>query len=448
MKKIYILGLMAALFASCKPTLKPERPTQGAGVDFSKYLAVGNSLTAGYADGTLYKSGQENSYPAILAEQLKLVGGGEFRQPLLPGEFGYPSPKLVLAMYKGTCDTTALLVPRPFTGALDTIGSSTNIYNAKGPFNNMGIPGIRCMDYILPGYGMFNPYAKRIFVSPAGSRPIDETVLIQPTFFTLWIGSNDVLGYATAGGDQAAKNSAGTTEITKLDYFNAAYDTVISTLKRKGAQGVCLNIPDITAIPFFTTIKANGLVLSKNDAQLLNNAYNSLAGLVRFEAGNNYFLIEDSTVKPHMFRHIKDGEYILMADNSGKISLSDSLKCAGWGTKKPIPGRFVLTADEVAKIKTATSNFNNTIAGLAKRENLAVVDMNAYMQSLQSGVTYNGVTFTPTFVSGGAFSLDGVHLTPRGYALVANQIIMAVNSKYGSTIPLVDVNKYKGIQFP
>jgi hypothetical protein len=41
-----------------------------------------------------------------------------------------------------------------------------------------------------------------------------------------------------------------------------------------------------------------------------------------------------------------------------------------------------------------------------------------------------------------------VHLTPRGYALVANKIIKTINEKYKSTIPAVDVNKYSGVLFP
>ena len=55
-----------AFVASCKPNIEPEKPTKGDGVDFSSYVAVGNSLTAGYADNSLYRSGQENSYPCLL----------------------------------------------------------------------------------------------------------------------------------------------------------------------------------------------------------------------------------------------------------------------------------------------------------------------------------------------------------------------------------------------
>lgn len=441
MKKVYILGLMGLLMVSCKPNIEPEKPSSGEGIDFSSYVAVGNSLTAGYADGSLYKSGQKNSYPAILAEQLKVVGGGQFRLPLLPGEYGYPGAKLMLTVRKGLCDTAAGLSPFPYTGALDSAGSSNNIFNSDGPFNNMGIPGIRCIDYLVPGYGALNPYARRMFVNPAGSRPVDEMVVAKPTFFTLWIGSNDVLGYAMAGGDQAAPALGGTNQISNVDIFNAAYDTVLSTMKRKGAQGVLINIPDITSSPFFTAIPAKGLLLSKKDVNNLNDLYNPLGGWIRFEEGYNYFVIEDSTA-PNKFRHIKDGEYILLS------TPQDSLKCKGWGTLKPIPARYVLTAGEVLKIQTATYAFNNIIALMARRENLAVVDVNSYLKTLQKGVLFNGSTFNTSFVSGGAFSLDGLHLTPRGAALVANQIITTINTKYRATIPMIDVNKYNGVLFP
>jgi hypothetical protein len=44
--------------------------------------------------------------------------------------------------------------------------------------------------------------------------------------------------------------------------------------------------------------------------------------------------------------------------------------------------------------------------------------------------------------------LDGVHLTPRGNAMLANEFIKAINLKYGSTIPQLDVTKYGGVVFP
>ena len=40
-------------------------------IDLSRYVAIGDSITAGYADGALYFDGQKNAYPNILAAQFK-----------------------------------------------------------------------------------------------------------------------------------------------------------------------------------------------------------------------------------------------------------------------------------------------------------------------------------------------------------------------------------------
>lgn len=83
-------------------------------------------------------------------------------------------------------------------------------------------------------------------------------------------------------------------------------------------------------------------------------------------------------------------------------------------------------------------------------QGLAYVDANTKMNELggQSGIVWDGVRYSAKFVTGGAFSLDGVHLTGRGYAIIANEFIKAINTKYKSTLPQVDPNKYSGITFP
>ena len=81
MKHIYLIGASLLVLASCKPNLEPTKPTSGD-ANFTSYVAIGNSLTAGYADGTLYRSGQINSYPNMLAEMFAFAGGGEFKQPM------------------------------------------------------------------------------------------------------------------------------------------------------------------------------------------------------------------------------------------------------------------------------------------------------------------------------------------------------------------------------
>ncbi len=435
MKKLFIYSTLACLaLASCKPTLEPEKPQTGD-ADFSYYLAVGNSLTAGTSNGSLYTSAQQNSFPAMLASKFNLVANSKFEQPLLPGEHGYPFPKIILSMRQGPCDTVSSLSPVPFPGALDSAGSAANV-SFKGPYNNMAIPGIRAIDYLFPGYGALNPYAGRIFVSPLTNRPLDELKLQKHTFFTLWEGGNDVLGYAVAGGEQG---TGPTSAITNINQFTAAFDSLMQTLTANGAKGVVLNIPDITSLPYFNTIPANGAEVTKAQANALNDAYNGTQ--VHFNPGANYFVIEDANSLVG-FRQMEKGELVRL-----ELPL-DSVKCAGWGTKKPIPAAFVLTADEVTKITNAIQLFNNVITTMANRYSVPMLDINAYIQSINSGISYNGILYTPTFVSGGAYSLDGIHPTGRGYALIANQVIMTINSYYKSTLPMVDPNNYDGIMFP
>lgn len=445
MKKSYILfAALAALYiTSCKSKIEPDMPSAGE-ADFSTYVAIGNSLTAGFADGTLYRSGQESSYPSMLAKQFKLAGGGEFKQPLLPGESGWPYapaagrlPRRVLGMSTDCLGVTSL-GPVLYSGVIDTAGSATNIA-VNGPYNNVGIPGIRCIDFGFSGYGLLNPYAGRFFANPAVQKPIEVALQPVPTFFSMWLGSNDVLGYATSGGEGVV-GGVGLSDISPLTAFKATYDAAVAALVNQGAKGVLINIPDVTAIPYFTTINPMGLNLSATQAAQLTGAYAAM-GLthVTFQEGANYFVVADPTVGA---RKLKAGEYIILT------TPGDSLKCGGWGSLKPIPKQYVLTADEVANVTTATTQFNQVIADAASKYNLALMDANTYMRSLKAGITWNGVTYTPSFVTGGAFSLDGVHLTPRGYALVANEILRVINQRYRSSIPAVDVNSYSGIKFP
>ncbi len=443
MNKYFSLALLAvaASFTACKPTIEGSTPSKGT-ADFSKYVAIGNSLTAGYADGSLYKSGQIASYPNMLAGQFKLVGGGEFKQPLLPGESGWPGPKRVLGISTG-CDGVPGLGPI-LSSQTDTAGSLANIYISQGPFNNLGIPGIRAIDYLTPSYAYARVtsggiYALRIYQNPAVDRPIDVAARSNHTFFTMWLGANDVLGYATNGG-AGVVGGTNPNDISSVSDFQNAYKQTVDTMTAKGQKGVLINIPDVTTIPYFTTVPPKGLVLSRQgQADSLSAAYAPLG--IRFNVGANGFIIQDNAA-PGGLRQIKDGEYLILT------LPQDSLKCGGWGSLKPIPASYVLDSKEVANVKSATQTFNAFIQQMATAKGLAYVDMNTYLKTLQSGITYNGLMFTPTFVSGGAFSLDGVHLTPRGYALAANQIIMAINAKYGSSVSQVDVTRYNGVLFP
>src|ERR1043165_9469010 len=127
----FIAGAALSLSA-CKPNLTPDAYSAG-GLDFTRYVAVCNSLTAGYADGSLYRSGQMAYYPAILSDSFSRLDPSDYKAPLLPGESGWPTPKLVLGFNKDMKGIVSL-GPAPVTQT-DTVGSGANVA-AQGPYNN------------------------------------------------------------------------------------------------------------------------------------------------------------------------------------------------------------------------------------------------------------------------------------------------------------------------
>jgi hypothetical protein len=87
---------------------------------------------------------------------------------------------------------------------------------------------------------------------------------------------------------------------------------------------------------------------------------------------------------------------------------------------------------------------------VAAANGCAVADMNAFftMIKTQGGIVANGETFTADYVSGGLFSLDGVHPSSKGAGIVANKFIETMNVKFGMNVPYVDINTLPGIPAP
>jgi hypothetical protein len=451
MKKLLFILLSLAVFTACERKIDNFTVSKGS-ADFSKFIAVGNSIMAGYADGALYLSGQENSIPNLIAGQLKMAGGGDFIQPLVNSESGiaFPglNPKLVLGLHADCLGETSLS-PVPSTGTLEP-------FQPVGyAVNNFSVPGAKSFHFLFPHYGdaaglmtippTANPYFVRFSQTPA-TTVLGDAMAANATFFTMLLGDNDVLSYALSGG-------AGDT-ITSPGFFQTAMGGVLQGLTSNGAKGVISTIPDVCTIPFFTTIPYNGLVLDRQSlVDSINGfmvTYFNLPNLADYHLGQNPFLISDpAATNPFKVRKMVPGELVLLSVPQ------DSLKCVGWGIISRtlsipfgLPNQFTLTLDEVAALQTATAAYNQIIPGLAGTFGLGLVDLNAKLKELQKGIVWNGIKMNTEFVTGGVFSLDGVHLNPRGSAIVANYFIDAINAKYGSKIPAVDVTKYPGVLFP
>jgi lysophospholipase L1-like esterase len=423
--------------SSCKP--KFNVPDSEAGdINVSNYVAIGGAMTAGYSDGALYYNAQQNSYTNLLAEQFKLIGGGEFKIPYVAQNsigIGNANNAPSILGNRTDCQGTISLGPVKIATQGDA-SVFTNIYASQGSFNNFGIPDVKVTDMDVNGYA--NPFYQRMN-SNSTSSILSDAVAKNPTFFSVMLGLNDVLNYALKG---AASES-----ITPLTGsvgfgFEASINNVIDKLTANGAKGVIANIPSIKTMAYFNTITWNSLKLSKPKADSLTEIYATNFDSTVFFEGNNGFIIEDISVPFLEFRQAVEGEMILL-----NVPL-DSVKCYKWGSLVPIPNRFILTLSEIASIENAITNYNAILKNIATAKGLAFVNVNAFFAKIKSGFIYNGVTINSAFVSGGAYSLDGLNLTARGNALLANEFIKAINATYRSTIPQVDAMKYPAITFP
>lgn len=443
--------------------------------DFSKYVALGDSFAAGYSDNALFKSGQENAYPNILSQQFALASGGNFLTPYMVDDIGGFSlggaqiPQFPTRLYFNAANSTPVNV--------EGVSGTVLTDHLNGSYNNMGVPGAKSFHLVTPGYGTLNPYFGR-FASSTSTTVLADAVAQDPSFFSLWIGGNDVLAYATSGGTGTNQTgnmnpaTYGSNDITDPTVFASTYAGLVNGLTAKGAKGVVANLPYINALPYFTTVPYNPIPLDAPTVGLLSGA----TGFGTYNAGIQYVLSLGLITQAEAARrtiafHVGAGNAVVMVDSyltnlaaygippyrqatAEDLLVLPSRAFIGTtvggnptqinGVSVPLADSWVLSKEEIAEVKTATDAYNATIESIANEKGLAFVNTKTILdQLLNGGIVANNFTLTSTYVTGGTFSLDGIHPSPRGYAFIANMFAEAINAKYGSTLPGVNVGNYR-----
>jgi len=472
MKTITIkhFALSAALLtavASCKqeqlklvqPTTTQTTPSKG-NLDFTKFISIGNSLTSGFQAGALFTSGQQNSFPLILSKQFSVAQGTAitFNQPDIKSVNGYnasysdPTHGVILGrLFLYAADTVqADAMPTPAGAYLpagtapynsaDLIGAYTG---DKTKLNNFGVPGILLGHIFAPQVGdptNGNPYYARFASAPGTSTILGDALATNPTFFTFDLGNNDVLGYAISGGKTGAT-------ITSAGDFDAQYKNAINTIiSNTSAKGVLTTVPDVTTIPFFTTITWNYIPLDDATATMLMGAdafggYNQImtgiaqaitanpsgfgldaptaafisaqisTRLVNYtESSNNAILIKDETLvdmKPffdallsasqitqdqrtalepyRQIRQTTSADYIPLSTAAvlGQPVSSQTPQYI-YGVSVPLDDQYVLIKPEVDSVKNAVTSYNSTINAVAASYStrIAVADVYTLLNNL------------------------------------------------------------------
>jgi lysophospholipase L1-like esterase len=450
MMKFFLIaaGLATLSLIGCSDSA-PNGPVASLGpVTVKKYVAVGNSITAGIQSNALYQSAQMYSYPNLISQQLTKAGAslGSFEQPYYsdPGTPDAATGKA--ARYEIISLVGPVIGPKGLTP-----GSPTNTGLAR-PYDNLGISGIPLASF-LDETNFTKSSAVDLVLRSAGGFPksvFKQVVALNPDLVTFWLGANDVLGYATTGGTSPA---APTPSVT----FTALYTQALSSLKASlpNAKIVVANIPDVKAVPFFNTV--GPAVAAKIGALGLKLAYQKAGEsgpgtgqTTLTEANPPLLTLAGMTYASYL------GQPTGLFYRANGIPYSavsalgiDTTKPFGLDPRNPWPNALVLDATEQTSCANAISAFNATIATVAAANGAAVIDFFAFFNNVaKSGYAIAGETYSTAYVSGGLFSLDGVHPSSRGYGIVANEYIKVMNSKFGMSIPLVDISQIPGIPAP
>lgn len=376
-----------------------SRTSEARTARLRRLVVVGDSLLAGFSNGGLVvrgKMGQRDGAAALVARR----AGVRLSQPMIDRP-GFPPPlrieddNLNRSLDPGEVRRTPF--PLGFRRDPDRVVRNLAVpgEDVRSVFDQIDADDVAAR--ILSGNAAGREVMKFVILGlPVRSGEVSQVTRAQelaPTFLLVWLGSNDVLGMATHTNPAAH-------DLTAAE-FGVAYRRVLDALAATGAGMAVANLADVTHVAALRP--AAGEVASCRRA--------------------------DGTTQP------------VAPDDLLSIYLDRALL--------PVPpcGR-VLDVAEQAMARDVVVRFNAEIAAAvaaveqARGVSIALVDMFALLdQAAASGVDVRGdgsLVLTTDYL-GGIFSLDGVHPTKAGHALLANAFIDAVNARFGEAIPRVDV---------
>jgi lysophospholipase L1-like esterase len=376
--------------------LKVAAPSGGA--LFTRYVALGNSLTAGFESGGINDSTQRNAYPLRLAEAFGLQVGETFHYPALTAP-GCPPP-----------------LTNVFTQTrLSTVACAFRDGNLPPFLSNVAVPGAAVLDLTTNLAPDSRPNSLTSFIL-GGQTQVEAARRAEPTFMTVWIGNNDILGTlsaADAGTDGIATPAAfGTLYAALMDSLNA-----IPTLQ----GGVLIGVVRPTLAPY----------------AIAGSAFAAAAGA-----------IPTLTVDPNC---LAKAPIAGSADSAGALVPFDvagplvSAALGGAATTVDCSGPEVITPTEHAVIIATVEAYNATIAAAAQDRGWAFWDPNALLETLVLDPTK--IRPFPAFDPadpqhqnapfGTILSLDGVHPSAAGQIIIAEALADVIDAQYNTTVGVV-----------
>jgi lysophospholipase L1-like esterase len=360
--------------------------------NFTRTYFIGDSLTAGFQNGSLLDTQQVNGYAALIAKQAAFP----ITLPLIapPG-----APPLL-----------QLVSPGPPPVIVPSQGQTPGRDNPTQQATDLAVPGALTIDAIStrPSATPTTPQAQitsLVLGIPALALNISRSQLewaenLDPTTVFVWIGNNDVL---------VADSTGMPSSMTPVATFTTQFTQLIQGLQQNtNAHLVIANIPDVTSIPYLTP------------APLVVAEFSAATGLPTTTLSALFGITTGDLVNP--------------------TGLAEAQNILAGKQKGPIDDAGVLTAAEAATVRSTVTQYNQAIASVAQQAGATLIDVNTFFSGVNNGkFVVNGKPLTNQFL-GGAFGLDGIHPSNTGYALLANFFIDNMNAAFKTTVPDIDVN--------
>ena len=399
--RVAALSALGAL-AGCGGTTDVLAPPVTNGDIFKSYVAIGNSITAGFQSNGINDSTQRQSFARRLAGTMNT----QYHYASIAGR-GCPVP-----------------IANALTGALSGTGSTATTCDLRSSssvvenLNNVAVPGARVLDPISS-----TTVASSILTSLilGGKTQVQKALDAKPTFATIWIGNNDVLAAGVTG---LLTPFAGISPgiVSSQAQFQASYDAMISQLTAgaPGIKGVLIGVVKVSGVPVLST----GDTLSKSAAA--RGFINAAAGkpvVIDANCAGSTTLLNI----PLLVQQIRAGAlpaYISCVKNS------------------PAPGLgevFVLDPAEQVTLDAAIDGYNGYLAAKAAAIGFAYFDPNPLLaaQRATNAIPRLPNFSSPTLAFGSLISLDGIHPAAAGHVLIANGLIGVINAKYGTSLATV-----------
>jgi lysophospholipase L1-like esterase len=413
---------IAACGDANKLILAPGAPTGGA--MFKNYVAIGNSITAGYQSGGINDSVQRASYANLFAIQV----GTRFAYPSFTKSFALPTG---LVITSGCGPMTGNWLTQKKTDSLFATPGGCSLRDptkATDILNNVAVPGAYAADLTVTGLGVIVPNNGLNTLILGGKSQVNRALDADPTFISFWIGNNETLLPAEAGmlggpatGSPAPPLIPSTSEIPAM--AKAINALVAGSPHLKG--GIIIGAAFVTGVPHFFSADTIGLSASRLAEFATFTGKGTPAVIGCGTAVNGWLISADLAIQ------IKAGTH------------PNVVSCFANTPAAPIGDIFMLDPTEQAALIATTTAYNAYLKAKADSLGWAYLDPNVTLAALRTGTPAlvagwpslkSNTRDATTSVFGSIFSLDGVHPTAAGQKLIANAMIDAVNAKYGTTI--------------